>query len=155
VRELVAEFRGLTATAKQKIVLATTGLGRAPLSVLVKGQDLDHSKIATLLAAMQAESKAVPPERLGVIGRIHVATRFEALDCNMETFKYTYKRGTIDGLPWVVETAFAYRQKEEGGRRFVVGVNWSPGIVNPFRSLGSMGQTEPRRRAGAAAGRTR
>jgi DNA topoisomerase VI subunit B len=141
VRELVAEFRGLTATAKQKVVLAATGLGRAPLSVLVKGQDLDHAKVATLLSAMQAESKPVPPERLGVIGRAHVATRFEALGCDMETFKYTYKRGTTDGLPWIVESAFAYRPKEEGGRRFVVGVNWSPGIGNPFRSLGSMGQS--------------
>jgi len=141
VRELVAGFRGLSATAKQKVVLAATGLGRAPLSALVNGQDLDHAKVATLLATMQAESKPVPPERLGIIGRAHVTTRFEALGCNMETFKYTYKRGTTDGLPWVVETAFAAREDEDADRRFIVGVNWSPGILNPFRSLGSIGQS--------------
>lgn len=141
VRELVAEFRGLSGTAKQRKVLAATGLGRAPLTALARGQDLDHDRIALLLAAMRAESKPVPPERLGVIGRAHVATRFEALACEMETFKYTCKRGTTGGLPWVVETAFAWRPKEEGGRRFIVGVNWSPGLLNPFRSLGRVGQS--------------
>ena len=38
VRELVAEFRGLSGTAKQKAVLDATGLSRAPLSQLVKGR---------------------------------------------------------------------------------------------------------------------
>jgi hypothetical protein len=52
----------------------------------------------------------------------------------METFKYATRRGVADGLPCVVETAFAWREK--GSRRFIVGVNWSPGILNPFRSLG-------------------
>ena len=39
VRELVAEFRGLSGSAKQKAVLEATGLSRAPLSQLVNGDE--------------------------------------------------------------------------------------------------------------------
>lgn len=35
-REFVAEFRGLSSTAKQKAVLESTGLARQPLSAFVK-----------------------------------------------------------------------------------------------------------------------
>jgi hypothetical protein len=140
VREFVAEFRGLSGTAKQKTVLAASGLARAPLSALTKGQDLDHATITALLTAMQAASKAVPPDRLGVIGREHTRTRFEGVGCDMETFRYSCKRETRQGLPWVIETAFAMRATEQrAGRQFIVGVNWSPGIVNPFRTLGAIG----------------
>jgi hypothetical protein len=37
-----------------------------------------------------------------------------------------------------VEAAFAW-QPNAAGRRIVTGVNWSPGILNPFRQLGSYG----------------
>jgi hypothetical protein len=90
---------------------------------------------------MQAESKPVEPTHLGVIGRAHIETRFAGLGCDMETFKYGCKRGVAEGLPSVVETAFGWCPESQDGRRFVVGVNWSPGIVNPFRSLGSLGQS--------------
>jgi DNA topoisomerase VI subunit B len=149
VRELVAEFRGLSGTAKQKRILDATGLARAPLSALIRGQDLDGPAIAGLLDTMQAESKAVKPDQLGVLGRAHVAARFEAFGGDMATFKYQCARGTSDGLPYVVETAFVWcpppaavqDSDAPAGRRFVVGVNWSPGIINPFRSLGSVGQS--------------
>jgi hypothetical protein len=39
----------------------------------------------------------------------------------------------------VQETAFGYRPKAKH-RRLVTGVNWSPGIINPFRELGRFGQ---------------
>ena len=47
-----------------------------------------------------------------------------------------------DGIPFVIETAFGWLgDKAENERRLVTGVNWSPGIRNPFRSLGAFGMS--------------
>ena len=76
MRELVAEFRGLSGTAKQKRVLDATGLARAPLSALVSGQRARSTARSTkLLAAMKANSEAVKPAMLGIIGREHFRKR--------------------------------------------------------------------------------
>jgi len=139
VRELVKEFRGLTGTAKQKEVLEKTGLARTNLSALANGDGLDHATLAGLLAALKQHSAPVKPAALGIIGRDHLAARFSAVGCEMETFQYK-KTAEIDDddLPVVIETAFAWRgEKSKAQRRMITGVNWSPGIVNPFRSLGN------------------
>ena len=81
----------------------------------------------------------LPPAALGVIGEDHIRARFEALACVMESFDYR-KVAQIgdDGLPVVIETAFGWRGDDcRESRRLITGVNWSPGIVNPFRSLGN------------------
>ena len=75
VRELVAEFRGLSGTAKQKTVLDATGLARAPLSALIKGNGFVRSKTEKLLAAMNASSAPVKPVMLGTIGKEHFRQR--------------------------------------------------------------------------------
>jgi len=60
----------------------------------------------------------------------------------MESFSYRKAVGTTDGLPWVIETAFAWRGDEiDVGRILVTGVNWSAGLVNPFRQLGKFGES--------------
>ena len=46
--------------------------------------------------------------------------------------------GQSDGVPWVIETAFGWCPQAQS-RRLVTGVNWSPGIINPFRELGEFG----------------
>ena len=140
VRELVTEFRGLSGTAKQKAVLGTTGLAREPLTALVNAKDLDRGAIARLLEAMKANSRPVKPRLLGSIGRSHFQTRFAAAGCEMESFDYRRVMDTTDGVPWVVETAFGWCPDADS-RRLVCGVNWSPGIVNPFRELGRFGQS--------------
>src|SRR5262245_22937409 len=151
VRELVAEFRGLSGSAKQKRVLDATGLSRAPLSALIKGNGFDHQKIEELLAAMKASSTPVKPVTLGTIGKEHFRQRFAAAGCEMETFEYRRVMEVEDDVPWIVETAFAVLRRgmeqwnDVGGcpqaaeRRLITGVNWSPGIVNPFRELGRFG----------------
>jgi DNA topoisomerase VI subunit B len=153
VRELVAQFDGLTATAKQKAVLETTGLSRMNLSALRNGDGLDSEKTARLLAALKAQSKPVKPAALGVIGKEHLAVRFEALGAAMDTFKYRKVAGVTDALPWIVETAFAWRPAAQA-QRLIIGVNWSPGLVNPFRALGRWGESLDavleQRRAGRA-----
>jgi DNA topoisomerase VI subunit B len=140
VRELIAEFRGLTATAKQKLVLDETGLSRQPLSALKNGQDIDHDRIAGLLVSMQRHSKPVKPMHLGLIGEAHIRARFEQLSVMPDTFSYTKDQGVEDGVPWAAECAFGMRP-DGCARRFVTGVNWSPGILNPFRELGRFGQS--------------
>ena len=140
MRELVAEFRGLSATAKQKKVLDATGLHREPLDALVIGGEIDSVQVIDLLDAMKTISKPVKPAMLGIIGKDHFKTRFEAAGCEMESFDYRKVTDTTDGVPWVVETAFGWCPEAES-RRLITGVNWSPGIINPFREMGAFGQS--------------
>jgi hypothetical protein len=126
----------LSGTAKQKRVLETTGLGRAPLSTLRNGDGLDAGLVQNLLEAMRENSTPVKPEQLGIIGKDHLQRRFAAAGCRLESFEY--KRitgGHSEGLPWLVETAFGWCP-QASRRRLVTGVNWSGTIVNPFRTLG-------------------
>jgi hypothetical protein len=138
VREFVAEFRGLSGTAKQKKVLEATGLGRASLSTLRNGDGLDIGVIETLLVAMRCNSTPVKPEQLGIIGKDHLQRRFLAAGCETESFQYRRVVGCTDNMPWVIETAFGWCP-QASRRRLVTGVNSSPGIVNPFRVLGRWG----------------
>lgn len=140
VREFVAEFDGLTGTAKQKSVLEKTGLARSPLSTLAADRDLDADSVGRLHRAMMEVTKAVKPRRLGLVGKKHVEAKFASLGAEMnESFSYKKAEGVTDGLPWLVETAFAWRPEHGATRRLVTGVNWSPGILNPFRRLGRYG----------------
>lgn len=139
VREFVSEFRGLSGSAKQKAVLDATGLSREPLACMVNGNGLDRGLVDRLLAAMQASSKPVKPATLGFIGREHLREQFAQVGCEMESFEYRIIKDETEGVPWVVETAFGWCPENET-RRLVTGVNWSPGILNPFRELGSFGQ---------------
>ena len=142
VRELVAEFRGLSSTAKQKSIAAVTGTARTRLSDFWDGEQLDTGAIETLVTAMKAESRPVKPADLGVIGREHLSRRLPAMGCVMESFDYRKKEGTRDGVPWIVEAAFGWLgDSSTAGRQLVTGVNWSPGILNPFRELGRYGQS--------------
>ncbi len=89
---------------------------------------------------MKAHSKPVKPAALGIIGKDHLRRRFEAVGCEMESFDYRKVIDTTDSVPWVIETAFGWCPEGES-RRLVTGVNWSPGIINPFRELGHFGQS--------------
>ncbi|HZU37726.1 MAG TPA: hypothetical protein VFA18_17535 [Gemmataceae bacterium] len=143
VREFVAEFSGLTGTAKQKAVLDATGLSRMDLTALRNGDGLDERKLATLLAAMKANTRPIKPEALGLIGKDHLAVRFEGAGCEMKMFKYRKLEGESNGVPTVLEIAFAATHaafKHTGAgflRRLITGVNWAPALgATPFRQLG-------------------
>jgi hypothetical protein len=140
LREFLIEFKGLMGTAKQKAVLEKAGLIHESLSALCNQDGLDRDRISRLLEAMNHHTRPVKPKALGVIGEIHVRNRFEVLGCEIDSFKYRRRFGKMDGVPWVQETAFAYCPKATR-RRFVTGVNWSPGIINPFRELGRFGES--------------
>ena len=138
VREFIGEFRGLRRSAAQKAVLDATGLTRAPLSALRNGTGIDRSMVAHLLRCMQMESAEVKPELLGVIGKEALEDRFDLHGCEMESFRYKRLTGVHDSIPWIVEAAFAWSPDDEEWC-LVTGVNWSPGIVNPFRKIGGYG----------------
>ena len=126
-------------SAKQKKVLNATGLHREPLSRFVLEGEFDHDLVARLLVAMQEHSKIVKPPTLGIIGKEHLQKRLVASGAQMESFVYQRVAKIEDGLPKLAEFAFGFCG--EGSRRLVTGLNWSPGIVNPFRKLGPFGQS--------------
>jgi DNA topoisomerase VI subunit B len=138
VSDIIAMFRGFSGSQKRAEVLAETGLARADLSVLVKPDDtLDTPLISKLLAAMKVRARPAKARDLGVIGKDHLARRFEELGCDMD--KFIYPRPCLvegDGgePPYVAEAAFAPCPRERA-RRLITGVNWSPGIGNPFKTL--------------------
>jgi hypothetical protein len=139
VREFVAELRGFSGSAKQKRVLDNTGLARAPLSSLFgSGGEPKTGEIGSLLQALKTHSKPVKPQDLGLVGRDHLHTRFKEVRVEPETFKYHKTLGETEGLPWVVETTFGWCPGLES-RRIIVGVNWSVGLGNPFRSFSRYG----------------
>lgn len=141
LREFIAEFRGLSGSAKQKAALDKAGLIRSRLSDLVKNDAIDKTVVSKLLAAMQSATSPVKPPALGIIGKEHLLAQCERLGGDPKTFSYKKVQDTENGLPYVVETCFAYRPKEDKPRRIIPGVNWSPGIINPFRQLGASGKS--------------
>jgi hypothetical protein len=78
---------------------------------------------------------------LASVGKDHLAARFEAAGADLETFRHRLIFGDTDGVPDVIETAFGWCPDGANERRIITGVNWSPAIGNPFRSLGSYGES--------------
>jgi hypothetical protein len=142
VREFVSEFRGLSGSAKQKLVLEEVGASRLSLPEFFGSADrVDNDRIAKLLVAMQRHSRPVKAADLGLIGKDHLATRFEPAGVNLETFKYQRALGENDGIPDVIESDFGWCPDGKNKRRIITRVNWSPAIGNPFRSLGPFGES--------------
>ena len=140
VREFISEFRGLSGSAKQKLVLEEVGASRLSLPEYFGEGTNGH--IGKLLAAMCKQSRPVKPVDLGLIGKDHLAAHFRASGVDLETFKYKRLIGeTENGIPDVIEAAFGWCPDGENSRRIITGVNWSPAIENPFRSLGAYGES--------------
>lgn len=140
VREFIAEFRGLSATAKQKAILAKARVSGVHLRDLVRDGDVDHRAVEALRDAMCAESRAVKPAALGTLGEAHCRTWLEAHGGRPQTVRY--KRiadtDTSSGLPFVVEVAWAVRT-DEHPRRLVTGINFAPTLTDPYRALKGYG----------------
>ncbi len=125
VREFVAEFRGLSATAKQKVV--TEGWSGKRLHEFVAGGDVDPKFVMQLLTRMQAASTAPPATALGIIGQDHLTAWMTAQGVAPDSIRYQRKAG-IDGLPFVLEIAFGVNTDDNSTRCIVTGLNWSPVI---------------------------
>jgi hypothetical protein len=140
VGTFVRQFRGLTSSAKGKLVLAETGLARTDLASLAN-ERLDLATIAVLLESMRRHSQPVKPAQLGVIGRDHLAMCMAGEEAEMGSFHYKKAEGTdSSGQPYVIEAVFAWVPLV-GERRLIMGINWSPALGNPFRQLGMRGRS--------------
>ena len=139
VREFVSEFRGLSSTAKQKQV--TEGVSRVHLRDLAEDGALDTGMVEELLQRMQALSRPVKPQALGVIGEEHLKSWMVThANVSGESVKYARKLGVEDGLPFVIELAFGVRRGDEDGRRVIYGLNWAPALGTPVPELSALMQ---------------
>ena len=68
----------------------------------------DPALVAGLLGAMKAGARPVKPKDLGIIGREHLLKRFIAAGAQEDSFDYQMNAFEHDGLPYVIEVAFAY-----------------------------------------------
>ncbi len=144
VREFISEFRGMTGTAKQKKVLAETGASHVSLHNFFGIHKANTANIARLLASLKKHSEPVRPADLGIIGKDHLYHMMEQAGGDPRTFTYNRRFGETTGIPRVVEYAFGIhgeglRAGRGPSRKVIAGVNWSPGINNPFRRLGRGG----------------
>jgi hypothetical protein len=146
VREFISELRGLSGTAKQKAVLAEIGASHVSLHSFFGRHKANGENIAKLLAAVQQHSRPVKPAQLGIIGKEHFYSLMQTAGGNPKTFTYNRSLGETNGVPRVIEFAFGiHRDGLTAGRapnrKVITGVNWSPGINNPFRQLGRSGDS--------------
>jgi DNA topoisomerase VI subunit B len=138
VREFIDEFRGLSGSAKQKALLNKIGASRMSLrDFLGSGDHLNTDAIDNLLAAMRQHSRPVAPKDLGIIGREFLTACLRAVGTVDATLRYKLTPVEVDGLPYLIECAFAWLPEGANrlGRRIIRGLNWSPAINDPFRSL--------------------
>jgi DNA topoisomerase VI subunit B len=135
VRDFVSNFAGLTRNQVRADVLAAAKVKGSHLSDLVRGDDVDMAAVRRLLDAMRDHSKPVQPTRLGVIGQDHLARYFESLGAS--NFKYDRKAFIDnDGLPVVLEIAFATKPDAAKSSRRIFGLNWSPVFKIPSGEIG-------------------
>ncbi len=125
LREFVAQFAGLTATAKAKAVGSL-------FPDVDRLSDLNGRKgrIRELLAVMKDAARAPKPSTLGMVGEAQIKARMEEWYC-VRRFWYRKGEGEVDGIPFVVEVAVAEAEENENGDLFT-GINFSPTYMDPF-----------------------
>jgi DNA topoisomerase VI subunit B len=147
VREFITEFRGLKGSAKVSDVLQTSDLARVSLGDLFDRNGKPRPQIRHLLATMKMLTNKVKPADLGIIGEANLENQFEQLGAAPSSFQYKRICRVDSGVPTIIEAAFAYAPDQQR-RLLITGVNWSPAIFNPFRQLGSQGESLERVLAG-------
>jgi DNA topoisomerase VI subunit B len=146
VREFVAQFRGMSATEKQKQILRELGAAHMSLSRFFGSEiEVNHQRMKKLLALIQKQTRPVRPELLGVIGEDHLRRLSTTAGGEKQSFKYSLSTGRdADGLPYVVEIATcAFKQWVSGkgrepDRLLVTGLNFSATLENPFSTFRGM-----------------
>jgi hypothetical protein len=147
VREFAAQFRGMSATDKQKQVLRELGASRMSLYRFFGTEtEVKHERMDKLLRLLQQHTRPVRPELLGVVGEEHLRRLCVSIGGEPQSFEYSISHGYDDanGLPYVVEIATCPYQawvsgKEElRGRYLITGVNFSATLENPFHTFRGM-----------------
>jgi Histidine kinase-, DNA gyrase B-, and HSP90-like ATPase len=147
VREFAAQFRGMSATEKQKKLLRELGAAHTSLSRFFGSETrVNHQDMKKLLRLLQQHTRPVRPELLGVIGEEHLRRLSAAAGGEEQSFKYflSVPNVTPADVPYVVEIATCPFKKwvqgkpETRGRQLITGVNFSATLENPFSTFRGM-----------------
>ena len=133
LREFIAEFRGCSRSDTQKQILDAVDGARMPVAEFFN-EGHSFERVGELLETMRELTKPVSAKELGVLGKDHFESRFRESGVHPEFF--TYKRSLIDDCdaPYILEAAFGYVR--EGHHQRIIGLNFSPRLSDPFRTLG-------------------
>jgi hypothetical protein len=144
VRDFVAQFRGMKPTDKQKLVLRELGAAHMSLYRFFGSEaKANHQRMEKLLELLQANTRPVRPELLGVIGEEHLRQLLVQAGGEPKSVKYIKKSGLADGVPYVVEIAICpFKEwvdgKKNPDRLLITGVNFSVTLENPFNTFRGM-----------------
>jgi DNA topoisomerase VI subunit B len=132
VRELLALFKGLAGTGKQKKILDATGLNGARVSALVEDGAVSEKRVDALLSAMREKANPVKAGALGKIGDQHIKNCMEALSC--EGIEYRTKALDVENIPYVLEVCFGIMPKDAQFLSLCA-LNWSAAIRKPTGAI--------------------
>lgn len=130
VSKFIADFRGMARSGARTAVLDAIDAHRMSMATL-----FEEKRHGDLLAILKEATKPSKPDELGKIGRDHLADSFATYGARMESFKYHKIDGTAGGVPWLLETAFAWCPNFKEGRVLVTGCNWTPSLGETFDGL--------------------
>ena len=125
--------------------MAETGASHVSLHNFFGLHKANTDNIAKLLASLKKHSKPVRPAELGIIGKDHLYYLMEAraaIRRRSLTIAASAKPTAFPGSS-SLPSAFIATVSAAGrgpSRKVITGVNWSPGINNPFRQLGRSGE---------------
>ena len=89
VREFAAQFRGMSATERQKQVVHEVGASHLSLRRFFGSETaVNHQRMEKLLLLLQQHTRPVRPELLGVIGEEHFRKLCITAGGEPESFKY-------------------------------------------------------------------
>jgi hypothetical protein len=142
VREFVAQFRGMSATEKQREVLRELGASHMTLARFFGSEtEVNHRRMEKLRCLLQEHTRPVRPESLGVIGEEHLRQMIVNAGGEPKSFKYVASPGHANGVPYMVEIAICPYQEwvtgkdQRQGRVLITGVNFSATLENPFSTF--------------------
>ncbi len=160
VRDFTAQFRGMSATDKQKQILRELRASHMSLYRFFGNEKVvNHQRMEKLLDLLQEHTRPVRPELLGVIGEEHLQKLMVDAGGEPKAFKYFASPGNAAGVPYMVEIAICpFKQWVDGGiepdRLLITGVNFSATLENPFdtfRGMAGMSETLAELKAGEEA----
>jgi hypothetical protein len=145
VRDFIAQFRGMSATDKQKQILRELGASHMSLYRFFGSETkVNHGRMEKLLGLLQTHTRPVRPELLGVIGEEHLRQLMVKRGGEPKSFKYIETTGVANGVPYMFEIAICpFKQWVDGGteereRVLITSVNFSVTLENPFDTLRDM-----------------
>ena len=145
VRDFIAQFRGMSATDKQKQVLRELGAAHMSLYRFFGSETrINHKRMERLLRLLQEHTRPVRPQSLGLIGEDHLRRMLVNAGGEPKAFKYFSSPGAVNGVPYMIEIAVCpYQQWVAGNlslrnRKLVTGVNFSATLENPFETFRNM-----------------